>query len=42
MLLKVLDVRSEAKRFISTLNLNEIKGKRKDQIHLHVRFKGFT
>ena len=29
MLLKVLDVRMEAKRFISVSNLNELKGKGK-------------
>ena len=36
MMLKVLDVRREAKRFIYVSNLNELK----DQIHL--RFKGIT
>ena len=40
MLLRVLDVRKKAERFISASNLNEFKEKGKDQIHL--RFQGFT
>ena len=37
MLLRVLDVRKEAKRFISASNLNELKRNGK----IHLRFKGF-
>ena len=39
MLLRVLDVRRKAKRYISASNLNEFN-KRQDVIHL--TFKGFT
>ena len=39
MLLKVWDVRIEAKRFIPASNLNKLKKKGKDQIQF---FKGFT
>ena len=39
MLLRVLDVRRKAKRYISASNLNELK---KGKTVIHLRLKGFT